>query len=477
MSDMVHECGVFGAYNVAHAATTCFYGLYALQHRGQEGAGIVTCDTSQFFVVKDSGLVSDIFNKESLTYLKGTNGIGHVRYSTTGGNNKANIQPMYSKTSKGKIAIAHNGNITNAYVLYNQLKEAGALFQSTIDSEVLLHLFATSKKRSPLEAMQDTLSHLEGAFSIVAMGDGYLMAARDPNGFRPLALAKLGKGYVIASETCAFDLLNADYVRDIEPGELIMITDDGVESHRFAEPLKRVSQCIFEHVYFARPDSDIFGLNVHQARKEMGRQLALQSPVDADMVIGIPDSGNSAALGYAEASGLPLEMGIIRNHYVGRTFIQPRQRIRSLGVKVKLNPVKSVIQGKRLVVIDDSLVRGTTSKERVSALRRAGAKEIHLRISSPPVIGPCFYGIDTPSKDQLIAANYSIAAICEYIGADTLAFLSVKNLLRAVQDDPHNRFCTACFDGKYPVKVTHKGKKIFESRKERIQLYGTSNRY
>ena len=474
MHDLQHECGVFGAYNIPHVSNICFYGLYALQHRGQEGAGIVTCDKSQFFVVKDSGLVSDVFNKDRLSYLRGSTGIGHVRYSTTGGADKANIQPMYSKTMKGKIAIAHNGNITNAYELYNELKKSGALFQSTIDSEVLLHLFAKSKKRHSLDAMMDTLAQLEGAFSVVAMGDGFLMAARDPNGFRPLVLGKLGKGYVVSSETCALDLLDAQYVRDIEPGEIILIHEDGVESYRFSNALPQISQCVFEHVYFARPDSILFGLNVHQTRKEMGRQLAMQAPVDADMVIGIPDSGNSAALGYAEASGLPFEIGITRNHYVGRTFIQPKQRIRSLGVKVKLNPVRSVINGQRLVVVDDSLVRGTTAKERILSLRRAGAKEVHLRISSPPVISPCFYGIDTPSKDQLIAANFSVDAICEYIGADTLVFLSKKNLLTAVQDLPQDRFCTACFDGKYPVKVTRKGKKIFESRKERIQLYGTT---
>lgn len=475
MHDLKHECGVFGAYNIPHVSNICFYGLYALQHRGQEGAGIVTCDKSQFFVVKDAGLVSDVFDKDRLTYLRGNTGIGHVRYSTTGSGDKANIQPMYSKTLKGKIAIAHNGNITNAYRLYNELKKVGALFQSTVDSEVLLHLFAKSKKKHPLDAMIDTLQQLEGAFSVVAMGDGFLMAARDPNGFRPLVLAQLGKGgYIVSSETCALDLLNATYVRDIEPGEIVLIDEEGVQSYRFAKPLEKISQCIFEHVYFARPDSDLFGLNVYQARKEMGRQLAKQAPVDADMVIGIPDSGNSAALGYAEESGLPFEIGITRNHYVGRTFIQPKQRIRSLGVKLKLNPVKTVIDGKRLVVVDDSLVRGTTSKERVSALRRAGAKEIHLRISSPPVKASCFYGIDTPSKDQLIAANKSIEEICEYIGADSLEFLSRKNLLVAVQDELQDNYCTACFDGKYPVKVTNKGKKIFESRKERIQLYGTS---
>jgi amidophosphoribosyltransferase len=470
--DLKHECGVFGAYNIPHASNLCFYGLYAVQHRGQEGAGIVTQEKSQFFVVKDAGLVSDTFNKESLAYLKGNAGIGHVRYSTTGGSDKANIQPMYSKTMKGKIAIAHNGNITNAYKLYNELKKNGALFQSTVDSEVILHLFAKSTKKSAIDAMLHTLQQLEGAFSLVALGDGYLMAARDSNGFRPLVLGKLGKGYVVASETCAFDLIEAEYIREIEPGELVYIDQNGLQSFRIAPPLPKLNKCIFEHVYFARPDTLLFGENVYLTRKEMGRYLARQAPVDADIVIGVPDSGNSAALGYAEEIGLPFELGITRNHYVGRTFIQPKQRIRSLGVKVKLNPVTQLIAGKRLVVVDDSLVRGTTSKERVSALRRAGAKEIHLRISSPPIIGPCFYGIDTPTKDQLIATQKTVAEICKFIGADSLEFLTVKHLLASVKDTDKKEYCTSCFTGKYPVKVTNKGKKVFESRKERIQLYG-----
>jgi amidophosphoribosyltransferase len=461
------ECGVFGVWGCEDAAKLCYLGLYSLQHRGQESAGIVTADKTHFHVVKNMGLVSEIFTPENLEHLKGPSAIGHVRYSTTGSSNFNNIQPLYSKTSKGKIAIGHNGNLTNAVTLYKELKSQGALFQSTVDTEVILHLIAQSKKTALLDVCLDVLPKIEGAYSLVVLGEKGLVAARDPNGFRPLVLGKLGDGYVVASESCAFDLMGATLIREIEPGECILIDKSGICSEKMSKKAKP-SFCIFEHVYFARPDSVVFGDLVHKIRKDYGRALAREFPIDADLVMAIPDSGNSAALGYAEESGIPFEFGMTRNHYVGRTFIQPSQKIRDFSVKVKLNPIREVLKGKRVVVIDDSLVRGTTSRQRVSAIRQAGAKEVHLRISSPPITHPCHFGIDTPRQDKLIAAQKSLEDIRRYVDADTLGYLSLEAMLNCMQHHAPKDFCTGCFTGNYPVKVRNKGKFAMERK---IKLY------
>lgn len=466
---MKEECGVFGVFGCEDAAKLCYLGLYALQHRGQESAGIISYDSKSFYVVKEEGLVSEIFDPENLQHLKGKFSIGHVRYSTTGGNSINNIQPMYSKTAQGKLAIAHNGNLTNALNLYKELELKGALFQSTVDSEIFLHLFSRAKAGNVVGNFQEILPKIEGAYALVALGENYLVAARDPNGFRPLVIGKLGDGYIAASETCALDLIGAQYIREVKPGEIVFITKDGLSSHQIPKKVTP-SLCVFEHVYFARPDSLVFGDSVHMVRKAFGAQLAKEHPVDADIVIAIPDSGNSAALGYAEASGIPYEIGMTRNHYVGRTFIQPEQKIRDFGVKIKLNPIRHVIEGKRVIVIDDSLVRGTTSKRRVSAIRDAGAKEVHLRISSPPIKFPCHFGIDTPKRAKLIAATKSTLEIMKYVGADSLGYLSQKGMVDAVKSVESSHFCTACFDGKYPIKVVNKGKSAFDSQRK-IKLF------
>ncbi len=464
------ECGVFGLFNCKDAAKLCYLGLYALQHRGQESAGIVSLENKKhFYVVKAEGLVSEVFNSENLQHLRGDFAIGHVRYSTTGGNNINNIQPMYSQMSHGKVAIAHNGNLTNAFNIYKELEKIGALFQSSVDSEIILHLLSRSPGDTPLARFKHTLSQIEGAYSIVALGEKYLLAARDPNGFRPLVLGKLGQGYVVSSETCALDLIGAEYIREIEPGEMVYIDKNGITS-LFLDKKVTPSMCIFEHVYFARPDSIVFGETSHGVRKEFGRQLAREYPIEGDLVMAIPDSGNSAALGYAEESGIPYELGMTRNHYIGRTFIQPDQKIRDFGVKIKLNPIREVIEGKRVIVVDDSLVRGTTSRQRVSAIRDAGAKEVHLRISSPPILFPCHFGIDTPKRSKLIAAKKNIQEIMEYVGADSLGYLTQEGMLMAIKAHSSKNFCTACFDGKYPIKVQNKGKDTFEGSRK-IKLY------
>ncbi|MDC0036617.1 amidophosphoribosyltransferase [bacterium] len=464
------ECGVFGVFGCKDAASLCYLGLYALQHRGEESAGIVSYDTKNFYVVKNDGHVSDVFNKENLRHLKGKLAIGHVRYSTTGSGDLNNIQPFYSKTSFGKIAIAHNGNITNALHLYKQLEAKGALFQSTVDSETIMHLVSRSTGKTVIERFQNTLSQCEGAYSLAIMGDDFLMAARDPHGFRPLIIGKLGTGYVISSETCALDLIGAEYIQEVNPGEIVFIDKHGLQSAKIPNKIKAPKFCIFEHIYFARPDSVVFGENVHQVRKELGAQLAREYHVDADLVMAIPDSGYSAALGYAHESGLPFEMGMTRNHYIGRTFIQPEQKIRDLNVKIKLNPIRSVLKGKRVVVIDDSIVRGTTAKRRVAAIRKAGAKEVHMRISAPPVTDPCHFGIDTPTKNKLIASKKSVQDICDYIGADSLGYLSHEGLLNVITAHQKTHYCTACFTGKYPIKIKNKGKHTVESHKK-IKLH------
>ena len=447
------ECAVFGVYGHEEAANLTYLGLYALQHRGQEASGIVAGDGEQFCIQKGMGLVADIFHKSVLAKLPGHMAIGHNRYSTTGGNDLKNVQPLTVNFALGNLALAHNGNLINAQMLRYELEAYGAIFQSTSDSEVIIHLIAHSRAGSFLSRVVDALSQVRGAFSVVLMTDNGLIAARDPYGLRPLCIGRLRSSWIVASETCAFDLLDAEYVREVEPGELIVISDQGLESHH-PFPKTAPAMCVFEYVYFARPDSRIFGADaVYATRKALGRQLAQESWVPADVVIPVPDSGVPAALGYAEGAGVPFEAGLIRNHYVGRTFIEPEQSIRHFGVKVKLNAVPEVLSGKRVVVIDDSLVRGTTSRKIVKMIRQAGAKEVHMRISSPPIISPCFYGIDTPTKKELIASDHSIEEIRKYITADSLAYLSLDGMLKSAPKTP-DQYCTACFTERYPIPFT-----------------------
>ena len=447
------ECAVFGVYGHEEAANLTYLGLYALQHRGQEASGIVAGDGEQFCIQKGMGLVADIFHKLVLEKLPGHMAIGHNRYSTTGGNDLKNVQPLTVNFALGNLALAHNGNLINAQMLRHELEAYGAIFQSTSDSEVIIHLIAHSRAGSFLSRVVDALNQVRGAFSVVLMTDNGLIAARDPYGLRPLCIGRLRSSWVVASETCAFDLLDAEYIREVEPGELIVITDQGLESHH-PFPKAAPAMCVFEYVYFARPDSRIFGSEaVYATRKALGRQLAQEAWVPADVVIPVPDSGVPAALGYAEGASVPFEAGLIRNHYVGRTFIEPEQSIRHFGVKVKLNAVSEVLEGKRVVVIDDSLVRGTTSRKIVKMIRQAGAKEVHMRISSPPIISPCFYGIDTPTKKELIASDHSIEEIRKYITADSLAYLSLDGMLKSAPRTP-DQYCTACFTERYPIPFT-----------------------
>ncbi len=459
---MKDECGVFGVFGHLEASELCYLGLYALQHRGQESAGIISSDNGEFYVVKDMGLVGEVFDSNRLESLKGTAAIGHVRYSTTGSSHAHNIQPLYAKTAHGKLAIAHNGNLTNAAHLHKILKDDGALFQSTVDTEVLLHIMAQLKTMDFSDRLIQALQKIEGAFSLVGMDEHCLFGVRDPHGFRPLVLGKKDEAFVLASETCALDLIGASYEREIRPGECVIITESGLQSIQYSS-IAMPKQCVFEHVYFARPDSIVYNQSVHKVRKAFGRVLANEFPRKADLVIAIPDSGNSAALGYSEASGIPFEFGITRNHYVGRTFIQPTQSVRNFSVRIKLNPVSAILRGKSIVVVDDSLVRGTTAKRRIVALRRAGVKEIHVLISSPPVIAPCHFGIDTPEESQLIANHKTVDEICDYIGADSLGFLSREGMLSAIEGIDSRAFCTACFDANYPIEIKDKGKYSLES--------------
>lgn len=447
------ECAVFGIYGHPEAANLTYLGLYALQHRGQEGSGIVSADGDRFFVQKGMGLVADIYNKASLEKLPGSMAIGHNRYSTAGGHDLKNVQPLTVNFAFGNLALAHNGNLINAQMLRNELEAYGAIFQSSSDSEVIIHLAAHSRADTLLARVIDALSQVRGAFSVVIMTDDGIIAARDPHGFRPLCLGRFRNSWIVASETCAFDLLDAEYVREIDPGELVLLNDKGVTSYRpFAQT--EPAMCVFEYVYFARPDSRIFGANaVYTIRKALGRQLAQEAWVPADLVIPVPDSGVPAALGYAEQAGMPFETGLIRNHYVGRTFIEPEQSIRHFGVKVKLNAVPEVLHGKRVVVVDDSLVRGTTSRKIVKMIRDAGAKEVHVRISSPPIVSPCFYGIDTPTKKELIASSHTTEEIRKYITADSLAYLTLDGMLKAAPGRPAH-YCSACFTEKYPISFT-----------------------
>ncbi len=445
------ECGVFGVFNHPEASNLTYLGLYALQHRGQESCGIVSSDGTALYSHKSMGLVADVFgNQEIFKTLPGPSAIGHVRYSTTGSSVIKNVQPIMVDYSRGSIAVAHNGNLVNAQLIKDELEAYGSIFQTTMDTEIIVHLLATSKENSLLDRLTDSLSRLKGAYCLLLLTETRMIAARDPNGFRPLCLGRLGSAYVVASESCALDLIDAEFIREIEPGEIIVIDKNGMTSHF---PLKKVAPtpCIFEFVYFARPDSYIFGKNVYLVRKEQGRQLAREHRVDADIVIPIPDSGVPAALGYAEESGIRFELGLIRNHYVGRTFIEPQQAIRHFGVKIKLNPVRELLKGKRVVVIDDSIVRGTTSRKIVKMIRNAGASEVHVRISSPPTSYPCYYGIDTPNRKELISSSHSIEEIRRYITADSLGYLSQEGLVNSVGTE-NTGYCHACFTGGYPIK-------------------------
>jgi amidophosphoribosyltransferase len=457
-SDKFHdECGVVAIYSNPEAEKLAYLGLYALQHRGQESAGIVTSNGMMLNMHKSMGLVADIFNEPTLTKLRGTLAIGHTRYSTAGDSSLLNAQPIMVQSNKGMMALAHNGNLVNAQDIRSKMEAQGSIFQTSSDTEVIVHLIALSKEQTLPEAMADALRRVEGAFSLVMISPDRIFAARDPRGFRPLAMGRIPAlpgekqdTIVFASETCAFDLIGATFERDVRPGELIVVGPEGITSRFYATPLAQ-SSCIFEHVYFSRPDSRVFGRPVQESRENLGRQLAQESPVDADIVVPVPDSGVTAAMGYAAESGIPLRFGLIRNHYVGRTFIEPRQTVRDFGVKLKLNPVRSLLEGKRVVLIDDSIVRGTTSKKIVRMIRQAGAKEVHMRISCPPTISPCFYGVDTPSKKELIGANKSVEEIRQYMGADSLAYLSLPGLKVACGDGEKTTYCTACYTGKYPT--------------------------
>jgi amidophosphoribosyltransferase len=457
-SDKFHdECGVVAIYANPEAEKLAYLGLHALQHRGQESAGIVTSNGMMLNMHKSMGLVADIFNTEELAKLRGTLAIGHTRYSTAGDSSLLNAQPIMVQSNKGMMALAHNGNLVNAGDIRSRMEAQGSIFQTSSDTEVIVHLIAQSREHTLPEAMADALRRVEGAFSLVMISPDRIFAARDPRGFRPLAMGRIPApaGYkqdtiVFASETCAFDLIGASYERDVKPGELVVVGPEGITSRFYSTPLAQ-SSCIFEHVYFSRPDSRVFGRPVQESREELGRQLAREAPVEADVVVPVPDSGVTAAVGYAAESGIPFRFGLIRNHYVGRTFIEPSQSVRDFGVKLKLNPVRSLLEGKRVVLIDDSIVRGTTSRKIVRMIRNAGAKEVHMRISCPPTISPCFYGVDTPSKKQLIAANKTMEEIREFVGADSLAYLSLDGMKTACGDGEKTTYCTACYTGKYPT--------------------------
>lgn len=446
-----HECGICGIYGHEDAAKLTYFGLYALQHRGQESAGIVSGDGNTVTLHKDMGLVPEVFTEANLQRLAGHLAVGHVRYSTTGESSIINSQP-FLVTHKGMpLAVAHNGNLVNSVDLRKHLEAKGSIFQTTMDSEIIIHLMARTLDMGLTKAIQETFACIRGAYSLLLMTKDTMIAVRDPNGFRPLCLGRLNNdAYVVASETCALDLIEAEYQRDIEPGEVLIIGKNGIESI-FPWTPRPKSYCIFEHVYFARPDSNVFGFNVYEARKRMGRILAREAKIEADFVMPFPDSGNYAAIGYSQESGIPLEMGMIRNHYVGRTFIQPSQSMRDFSVRVKLNPVRHLLKDKRVIIVEDSIIRGTTGRSRVCSLRKMGAKEIHMLVSCPPTRNPCYYGIDFPSNKELIAAKHSVAEIAEYLGLDSLTYLSLEGLVEATGLGPEN-FCLACFNGNYPIK-------------------------
>jgi amidophosphoribosyltransferase len=444
------ECGIFGVYGHPEAANLTYLGLYALQHRGQEGAGICSSDGKSLYLERSMGPVADIFTEKRIKRLPGNIAVGHNRYSTAGGSSLKNVQPLMANYALGSIAVAHNGNLINAEQLKKELEADGAIFQSTSDSEVLLHLIARSRNGEPYERIIDALSRVSGAFSLLFLRESELIAVRDSFGVRPLSIGMVDNAYVVASETCAFDLIGAEYIRDVEPGEMVVINHNGIHSIK-ALNSQRNAFCVFEFIYFARPDSFIFNhVCVNTMRKNLGKQLARESGVEADIVIPVPDSGVPAAIGFAEESGIPFDFGLIRNHYVGRTFIEPKQSIRHFGVKIKLNPVTDLLKGKRVVVVDDSIVRGTTSKKIIKMIRElGGAKEVHMRICSPPTVGPCFYGIDTPTRQELIASSHMIEEIKKYITADTLSYLSIEGLKKIIPN-PED-YCTACFDNNYPI--------------------------
>jgi len=442
-------CGIFGIYNHPEASNITYLGLYSLQHRGQESAGIVSSDGKQLHHFRQMGLVSEIFNKDTLKTLSGKNAIGHVRYSTAGSSELKNAQPFTVEYAKGGVSIAHNGNLTNAFLIKSELESDGSIFQSNMDTEVIVHLIARSKEKTFTERTIQALQKVEGAYSLLFLTEKEMVAARDPFGFRPLVLGELKDSPVLASETCAFDLIGAKFIREIEPGEIILINGDGIQSFK-PFPSAQPHQCIFEFIYFARPDSFIFHRNVYDVRKSLGVQLAKESPAGVDMVIPIPDSGIPATIGYAQESQIPIELGMIRNHYVGRTFIEPEERIRHFGVKIKLNPVKGLMEGKRIVTVDDSIVRATTSRKINRMFKSVGAKEVHVRISSPPITHPCFFGIDTPRKSELIASSHTVKEIQKFINATSLNYLSLDGLKNCVKREEEN-FCYACFTGDYPI--------------------------
>jgi amidophosphoribosyltransferase len=445
------ECGIFAIYGHEEAAKLTYFGLYALQHRGQESAGIIASDGKHVTEHKAMGLVPDTFDEQILNKLKGHIALGHVRYSTTGSSLLANAQPFRVQYSGNTYAIAHNGNLVNSHQIRTEMEAQGSIFQTTMDSEIILHLAAKAMKKGMEQAMLETIARVRGAYSMIIMTEDTLIAARDPHGFRPLCLGRLNSGYVVASETCALDLVEAEYIRDVEPGEILIINQEGLTSIPNDSACRR-AQCIFELIYFARPDSNIFGQNVYLFRKRQGQLLSEEFPVTADLMMPFPDSGNYAAIGYTQASGIPMEMGVIRNHYIGRTFIQPSQSMRDFGVKVKLNPVKELLKGKRVLIIEDSIIRGTTAQTRIKTLREIGAREVHMLVSCPPHRFPCCYGIDFSTRGELIAAHKSVEEIREFIGLDSLGYLHINNLVKA-SDIPKEDLCLACFDGNYPVPI------------------------
>jgi amidophosphoribosyltransferase len=459
MSDKFHdECGVIAVYGHPEASNLAYLGLYALQHRGQESAGMASSDGREIYCIKQMGYVADVFTPEQLAKLPGSMAIGHTRYSTAGDTNLNNAQPFAVTCNKGRIAVAHNGNLTNAAELRHDLESGGSIFQASSDTEVVLHLVARSRERTMAGALREALLQMEGAFSLVFLAQDRVIVARDPQGFRPLAMGQMElsggqKCYVFASETCAFDLIGAVYLNEIEPGEMVIAGPEGLTRERYTPEQPR-AQCVFEHVYFSRPDSVVFGRPVQQSREMLGRLLAREHPVEADVVVPVPDSGVAAAIGYSAESGIPFRHGLIRSHYIGRTFIEPSQAIRDFGVKLKLNPVRYLLEGKRVVLVDDSIVRGTTSRKIVRMVREAGAREVHMRISCPPTRSPCFYGVDTPTKRELIAANNTVEEIRRFMGADSLGYLSLAGLREAVDDQRHE-YCYACYTGDYPTELVN----------------------
>ncbi len=464
------ECGIFGIFGHSDAAAHTALGLHALQHRGQEAAGIVSYDNNQFFSHRALGLVGDNFNSAKvIEKLKGHAAIGHNRYSTTGETLLRNVQPLFAELHSGGFSLAHNGNLTNALTLRRELIGRGSIFQSTSDTEVIIHLVATSQATTLIDKLIDALSHVEGAYSLVTLTRDALIGVRGPTGVRPLVLGKVGDAYVMTSESCALDIIGGEVIREVEAGEMIIVNEEGIKSLR-PFPEQKTRFCVFEYVYFARPDSVIENRNVYGARKRIGMELAKESHCDADLVVPVPDSGVPAAIGYAQASGVPFELGIIRNHYVGRTFIEPTDQVRHLGVKLKHNPNSASIEGKRVVLVDDSIVRGTTSRKIVNMVREAGAKEIHMRIASPPTTHSCYYGVDTPEREQLMAARYNVQEMCEQINADSLAFVSMDGLYRAMGEANRNnecpQFCDACFTGEYPIRLTDRDSGVGKNQKD-----------